>query len=145
LKTYFLATLKVLVAVFVALDLLVTTTETLYSVPAANVPVEIAMLAVDDSTVLLSNKKLSASFLVVRSTFTPAPGTLDETLTLNVYVPELADAVAVPGSGSMVNAIFSSVMTTGGGTGVGVTGFLQELFILALNNIALKKITFLII
>jgi hypothetical protein len=74
---------------------------------------------------LLSNKKLSASFLVVRSTFTPALGTLDETFTLNVYVPELADAVAVPGSGSIVKAIFSSVITTGGGTGVGVD-FLEQ-------------------
>jgi len=129
--------LKVFVAVFVALDLLVTTTETLYKVPAASVPVEIAMLAVDDSIVLLSNKKLSESFLVVKSTLTPALGTLEETFTLNVYVPELAEAVAVPGSGSIVKAIFSSVTTTGGGTGVGVLAFLQEFKILNDNKIAL--------
>jgi hypothetical protein len=129
--------LKVFVAVLVALDLLVTTTETLYNVPAANVPVDIAMLAVDDSIVLLSNKKLSASFLVVKSTLTPALGILEETFTLNVYVPELAEAVAVPGSGSIVKEIFSSVTTTGGGTGVGVLAFLQDVNILNDNKIAL--------
>jgi hypothetical protein len=138
LKYYFLATLKVFVAVFDALDLLVTTTETLYNVPAASVPVEIAMLAVDDSTVLLSNKKLSESFLVVNSTLTPALGILEETFTLNVYVPELAEAVAVPGSGSIVKAMFSSVTTTGGVTGgFGVAVFLQDVKILNANNMVL--------
>lgn len=132
-----------MVAVLLALDLLVISKVTLYNVPAASVPVEIVMLAVEDSTVLLSSKKLSESFFVVTSTLTPALGILDEIFTLKVYVPEVADAVADPGSGSIVNTIFSSVTTTGGGVGVGVPFLVQDdILTIEIKIIAIKKVLF---
>ena len=79
---YFLATLKVLVNVLLAVFWLVTATVTLYRVPETNVPVEISLEAIVDFTFLLSSTVPAGSVFVVISMLIPVVGILELKITL---------------------------------------------------------------
>jgi hypothetical protein len=138
LLSYLAANLKVEVLVFVAVDFDVTTIVAVQRVPGFSPVIVILLSAVTLELDVVNTLLLSASFVTVTATVTPAVGIVELTLTLIACdVPTTAKIFPAPGSTFTENATGDSV---GVGVGVGV-GFGVELSPPLLQEKSTKGIT----
>jgi hypothetical protein len=118
---YFAANLKTSAFELVAVDLEVTTTDAVHKTPGVNPLIVTVLSAVVEEIELLKTVTLSASFITVTPTVTPAEGKTELILTMmGCALPTTPKIFPAPGSTFTVNAKAASVGV--GGVGVGGVG-----------------------